>query len=294
MARSPEALCIEVRLEAAAAAEWAAAEAWEAGALGVEERSSPSGDTLLLLYTAAETADAVRQAVAEVPGALFGETRAVVETDWSQEWRKGLEAVRVGKRLVVRPSWIDVALGRDQVEVVIDPGQAFGTGGHVSTRLALEWIEAIACTGAFEPGHRALDVGAGTGVLALAALKLGVGTALGFDLDPLSGEACREWAERNGLGDRMTAFVGPIDAISEGEFDWVFANLLKREMLPIASEIAAATRAGGHAVFSGLLASEREEVEARLAAAGFGATRARAAVDPNGDEWISLLMRRGS
>jgi ribosomal protein L11 methyltransferase len=283
-----------VRVDDATAGEWAAAEAWEAGAIGVEERELPSGGTVLFLYAARDREPAVREAVAGVPGARVAQSEPVADEDWSQAWRAGLDAVRVGERLVVRPSWIDASLAPGQVELVIDTRRAFGKGGHASTRLALEWIEALSREGALGPGVRVLDVGTGTGVLALAALALGAGFAVGFDVDPLSGESAREWAEKNGLARRLALFVGPIDAIAGAEFDLVFANLLKRELLPLAGALAAATRPGGHAVFSGLLADERGAVRAALARAGFEPLRERSAADANGDEWISLLMRRGA
>lgn len=301
---TPACFCVQLELEDAALAEWAAAEGWEAGALGVEERTTPAGGTLLLIYSPSDRLEAVQRAVLAVIGARLSKVEPVVETDWSQAWKEGLEAIRVGERLVVRPSWIPVVLAPGQVEVVVDPGQAFGTGGHVSTRLALQWIEALANEGegagepgragqgGFTPATRVLDVGCGTGVLALAALKLGAGRAVGFDLDPLAGEALREWAARNQLSHRLAGFVGPIEALAGARFDWVLANLLKRELLPIAGEIAALTRPGGYAVFSGLLASERSEVQARLEAVGLADARARSAVDANGDEWISLRMQR--
>jgi ribosomal protein L11 methyltransferase len=283
-----------VCVDDAAAGEWAAAEAWEAGAMGVEERGLSSGGTVLLLYAAGDREPAVQEAVAAVPGARVAKSEPVADEDWSQAWRAGLDAVRVGERLVVRPSWIDASLAPGEVELVIDPGQAFGTGGHASTRLALEWIEALSREAVLGPDVRVLDVGTGTGVLALAALALGAGFAVGFDVDPLSGESARRWAERNDLAGRLAIFVGPLDAIAGAEFDLVFANLLKRELLPLAGALAAATRPAGLAVVSGLLAGEHDVARAALARAGFETLRQRSAADANGDEWISLLMRRGA
>lgn len=304
-ARTSGSFCLEVACPDAQAAELAGAEAWAAGAEGIEEREEASGRTRLLVYAPASAVDGVRDALlahaAGVPAARrpgIGDVAPVQSTDWSQAWREGLEAIRVGERLVVRPSWIESPLEPGQVELVIDPGQAFGTGGHVSTRLALDWLEEIARGGAesaagLAPGDRVLDVGTGTGVLALAALALGAGTAVGLDLDPESGHAARHWARVNGLSARLAVFVGPLDALGASGFDWLVANLLKREMLPIAGPMAAALRAGGHAVFSGLLARERAEVETALAREGFVPVAARTSVDANGDEWISFLMQRG-
>lgn len=291
----PRSFSIAVEVDDPVAAEWASAEAWEAGAIGVEERELSAGLTGLVLYAEMDRVAAVTAAVATVPGTRVGATEEIVAKDWSQAWREGLTAIAVGERLVVRPSWIDVVLEPGQVEVVIDPGQAFGTGAHVSTRLLLDWIEELAGEGAFDAQTRFVDVGVGTGVLALAALKLGAGRGVGFDLDPLAGAATREWAERNGLAERLHAFVGPVEAIGPTpRFDWVFANLLKREMLPIAEELARITVPGGRAIFSGLLAREQDEVETALARAGFGASQPRTAVDLNNDAWVSLVMTRGA
>lgn len=289
----PETLCLEVDAPDGGAAEWVAAEAWASGASGVEEREGSGGRTLLLVYAPADQMAAVEEAAASVPGAVLAPPSAVDATDWSQAWREGLEPVHVGERLIVRPGWTSVSLEPGQVEVVVDPGQAFGIGGHVSTRLALEWIEQVAREEeAFGAETRILDVGSGTGVLALSALKLGAGRAVGFDLDPLAGAAALETAARNGLAGHFDGFVGEISVVVGQHFDWVFANLLKREMLPIADAIAGATRTEGHAIFSGLLAAEGDEVAAALCEVGFGSTRTRTGVDSNGDDWVSLLMTR--
>ena len=289
----PETFCVEAEAPDPQAAERVAAEAWASGASGIEEREGWAGRITLLLYAPADRVKDVHDAVAALSGVALSAPAPVAPTDWSQAWRQGLEPVHVGECLVVRPSWTPFDLGPGQVEVVVDPGQAFGTGGHVSTFLALEWIETVAREEeAFHATTRVLDVGAGTGVLALSALRLGAGRAVGFDLDPVACASARETARRNGLADRFGVFVGPISVVIGATFDWVFANLLKREMIPIAAEMANATHSGGRAIFSGLLAREHDEVESALTSVGFGSTRSRRGVDPNGDEWISLLMTR--
>jgi ribosomal protein L11 methyltransferase len=114
-----------------------------------------------------------------------------------------------------------------------------------------------------------------------------------FDLDLEAAPAARFWAERNGLADRLSVLTGPIEAIRSAPFDWLFANLLKCELLPLAEQVAGFTRRGGRAIFSGMLAKEREEVESALARVGFTTQGVRTLRDATGDEWMSLLMLRG-
>lgn len=281
--------CLEVSVADTAVAERVAAEAFEAGALGLEERDEGDGITLRL-YTVQERVAELRGALAAACGAqvTFGAAEPLSAVDWSQAWKDGLEPVIVSPRLVVRPSFCAPVAG-SAAEVVIDPGQAFGTGGHASTRLALEWVDALAPS---LPGARVLDAGCGSGVLALAALRLGAQQALGFDLDPLAPAAALENAQANGLAGRLQVFTGPLDALSGPPFDLVLANMLSSEFLPLAAGLAAQTAAQGAVVFSGLLAEEREKVAAALAAAGLRVVEERGQRDPNGDLWLALLTRR--
>jgi ribosomal protein L11 methyltransferase len=274
----------------AGAAERLAAEAWAAGAVGIEEREA-NGAVELLIYSPAAGAKAVRAAVAAAAGqGAVAAVEPLPETDWSEHWKRGLEAIEVSPRLLIRPSFVAHTPAPGQAELTIDPGQAFGTGGHVSTRLALEWIDAVAP--GLPPGARVLDVGTGTGVLALAAVRLAEARAVAFDCDPLATAAARENAAANGLAAGIDLFTGPLDALGDVVFDLVVTNLFENEMLPLLGGIAAHTRPGGHAVFSGLLASEAEEAASAVTAAGFTAVDSRAAVDANGDRWTALLMKR--
>ena len=272
------------------AAEWISAEAWSAGAAGVEERDS-GGRVELLIYAPVAKIAAVRDGVSQTRVALDLEPpEMVLETNWAEQWKQGLEAIVVSTRLVVRPSFVDHPLEPGQLELVVDPGQAFGTGGHASTRLSLEWIDAL--VGDLPTAARVLDVGTGTGVLALAAIRLAGARAVAFDLDPLAAEAARENAEANRVREGLNLFTGPLDALAPIGFDLVVANLLKSEMLPLLGGIAERVRPGGYAIFAGLLASEADEVRAALAAKGFTPVGVREAVDANRDRWIALLMRR--
>jgi len=289
-ASAPRFFLLRVRAAGIAPAERLSAEAWAAGAAGVEERDVPGG-VELIIYAPSGAIGAVRAAVkASGDASAVSRAEAVAEADWSEQWKRGLQAIDVSPRLRVRPSFVAAAARPGQHELVIDPGQAFGTGGHESTRLALAWIDQIA--GALATGSTALDVGTGTGVLALAAIRLAGVRAVAFDLDPLAAPAARANAERNGLRSGLEVFTGSLAAIGDRRFDLLLVNLLKNEMLPLVPDLAARVSEGGGAVFSGILHHESSAVRAALEAAGFAFGGVRSARDANGDLWESLLMRR--
>ena len=282
---------IEVAGDSEALREQAAAEAFEAGALGVEERDGPP--PVLWIYANAADAGPLLGALAQLAGLRVGAPEALPDTAWSEAWKEGLEAIVISPRLVVRPSFAPAPAGFAGAELVIEPGQAFGTGGHASTRLALEAIEGLPA--AALAGARVLDVGCGTGVLSLAALALGAASATGCDVDPLATAAAREAAAANGLGKRFALYTGSLAALgprAAGAFDVVVANLLRRELEPLLAAIARACRPGGHVILSGLLESERERVEPRLDALGARVVAVRCFSDATGDGWLSILGLR--
>jgi ribosomal protein L11 methyltransferase len=267
--------------------ERAAAEAFGAGALGAEERDGPP--PALWIYADAAAAAALRSALAPFAELAVGEPEPVPERAWSEAWKEGLEAIVISPRLLVRPSFVPPPAGFAGRELLIDPGQAFGTGGHASTRLALEAIAALPA--AALAGARVLDVGCGSGVLALAALALGAGRALGCDLDPLATAAARGAAQANACAARFALFTGSLDALgprAAGAFDLVVANLLRRELEPLLGAIARAVRPGGQVILSGLLASERARVEAALAGLGLDVAWGHEVTDATGDAWLAL------
>jgi len=191
---------------------------------------------------------------------------------------------------LVRPSFSERAPEPGQAVLVIDPGQAFGTGGHATTRLALELVCALPA--ARLAGARVLDVGTGTGVLALGALALGAGRAVGCDTDPLGSEAARENARINELADRLDVYTGSVDAVGAAGFDLTLANMIRSELTPLLAGLAAATRTGGEIVFSGLLATERERFEIEASRHGFEPIEVRVELDGIGDRWLACRARR--
>jgi len=270
--------------------EVALAEAWEAGASGVEESLEGAGPPrAAFIYAPAERADAVRCAVATALGVAGGVEAPVpvVAEDWAEHWKRELGPVQVSPRLRIRPSFAAPEPAPGRIELVIDPGQAFGTGGHASTRLALEWLDARSDR---LPGARVLDVGTGTGVLAIAALALGAAHVTAFDLDPLAAPEARRWARHNEASAELSLFTGSIEAVAGPAYDGIVANLLRRELLPLVPALAERLGPDGWLVLSGLLAPERAEVERAFAPLGLRVAGERREPEPGDDPWISLWL----
>lgn len=270
-------------------AEWAAAEAFAAGATGVEE-CVEDGRVTFAIYAPEPAVEPVRAALA-LAGVEVLSVSPVASQDWSEAWKEDLEAILVSPRLAVRPSCVALPEEPGRRVLEIDPGQAFGTGAHESTRLALEGVDALA--GTLGETDVLLDVGTGTGVLALAALALGCGRALGLDLDPLAAQACRENAERNGLAERLPVFVGGVEALHpQRRFAAIAANLLWSELAPVLPAIAQLLVPDGHAVFSGLLESQAPELVAAAGSHGLREERRLRRVDASDVTWVALVMIR--
>ena len=204
-----------------------------------------------------------------------------VTDDWTYAWREYYVAQRIG-RVVVVPSWIDEPLREGETAVRIDPGMAFGTGLHPTTRGCLSLLQDL------EPmPSRVLDVGCGSGILALAALALGAHAAVAIDTDPLAVEATRANAALNGLAERIVARQGSLGATPDERYVLVLANLVASLLVELAPRLAAHTADGGTLVAGGIVATRSAEVRSALEAAGFAVRRA---VDDG--EWLSLRLER--
>ena len=206
--------------------------------------------------------------------------RAVDDADWTDAWKRHYVAQRIG-RVVIVPSWAEEELMPGEVAVTLDPGMAFGTGLHPTTRGCLELLQAI------EPMPATiLDVGCGSGILSLAALRLGAVRAVGIDTDPLAVAASRENAERNGLADRFEARLGTLTEGAAERHPLVVANLVAAVLVELAAAIAAHLAPAGILLASGIIEPRADEVEAALLAAGLGVVERRA-----DGEWVSLRLR---
>lgn len=182
----------------------------------------------------------------------------VAEQDWVRLTQSQFDPIRISGRLWIVPSW-HAAPDPDAINLELDPGLAFGTGSHPTTRLCLEWLEANIAPGT--PGPSVLDYGCGSGILGIAALKLGAGDALGIDIDPAALTAAVDNAAKNGVKLRI-AHSG--DATHE-TFDRVVANILTNPLMLLAPLLSSRLKPGGRLALSGVLESQAEQVIAAYA-----------------------------
>jgi ribosomal protein L11 methyltransferase len=242
----------------------------------------------------ASAAEAAAALTAEALGHLqaFGlrtigelRTRIVHEEDWAEAWKVYFPVLRVGRRLVIRPTWRRHRREPDDVVLALDPGMAFGTGLHPTTRLCLAALETLADRGAID-GARVLDVGCGSGILAIAAVKLGAAEALGVDTDPIAIESTLANARRNRLARRIHARVGSLPSL-EPAFDVVLANLIAGVLVPLAGPLRDELRPGGTLLASGIFIDREGEVRAAFEAAELVVTERSAEGD-----WVALTAIR--
>jgi len=177
----------------------------------------------------------------------------IEDKDWEREWMDNFHPMRFGERLWICPSWRDVP-DPDAVNVMLDPGLAFGTGTHPTTSLCLTWLDGLDLE-----GKTVIDFGCGSGILAIAALKLGAAQAIGIDIDPQAIQASRDNAERNGVADRLSLYL-PHQQPENLQADVVVANILAGPLRELAPLISVLPKAGGHLGLSGVLASQAESV----------------------------------
>jgi len=175
------------------------------------------------------------------------------DKDWEREWMDNFHPMQFGERLWICPSWRDVP-DPNAVNVMLDPGLAFGTGTHPTTALCLRWLDGIEMT-----DKTVVDFGCGSGILALAALKLGAKRVIGIDIDPQALQATKENARRNGVEDRLDVYL-PEDQ-PELEADVVMANILSGPLLELQSVITNYCKPGGLLVLSGILAEQVTRIE---------------------------------
>ncbi|MFJ5333335.1 50S ribosomal protein L11 methyltransferase [Pectobacterium sp. CHL-2024] len=215
------------------------------------------GDTdAIALYDAETDMNAVIAILEQEPLLGVGfkhKIEQLEDKDWEREWMDNFHPMQFGKRLWICPSWRDIP-DPTAVNVMLDPGLAFGTGTHPTTALCLQWLDGLDLE-----GKTIIDFGCGSGILAIAALKLGAARAIGIDIDPQAIQASRDNAQRNGVSERLELYL-PKDQPADLSADVVVANILAgplRELAPLISDLP---KAGGHLGLSGVLATQAEGV----------------------------------
>lgn len=247
----------------------------EVGALLTHVPPPPDPDAFVAALTAQ---------VREVSKGAAVAWRWQAHRDWETLWRQGLAPRRIGERLVVRPSWTSYTPLEGDLVLVLDPGVAFGTAEHATTRNALRLLEKQVA-----PGDLIADVGTGTGILAMAAVLLGAGNAVAYDTDPHACEAARENARLNGVEGRIEVVEGPLP--TEGPaFDGIVANIEWLRLSPLVAAAAARTRPGGWLALSGILLTQRHDALARCASLDLTPT----SEVEDGEWWAVALVRAGA
>jgi ribosomal protein L11 methyltransferase len=224
-------------------------------------------DIVKALIEKSGNTDAVTIAVSRIP-----------DQDWNESWKKGFTPLDVGRRFTILPPWEKRREGR--INLIIDPGMAFGTGHHETTRSCLVLMDKYAGYGAKE---RFLDLGTGTGLLAIAASKLGFRNVIAVDTDPLSIEAARKNIELNRVAG-IELFEGSIADVN-GVFDIIAANIISGVLVRLAPDIASCLSPAGIAILSGILAEQADEVIAAGEQSGMTVRE----LLPDG-KWVSIVI----
>ncbi len=210
----------------------------------------------------------------------------VQSEDWSSSWKANFKPLRVGRRLMIVPTWEEPPPCPDDIVLRLDPGMAFGTGGHETTRLCLELLEEIMDGMPILLTPAVLDLGTGSGILAMAAVRLGAGRVVAVDIDPQAVEVARENLALNDLADQVECDTTPLEKLT-GTFDVILANILAEELVRLAPQLIQRLSGGGMLVLSGILA-EREQ----LVRDGFACQELEYRETRRQGEWVTMVYRR--
>jgi ribosomal protein L11 methyltransferase len=206
--------------------------------------------------------------------------REVPDQDWNAVWVSSLQPVRIGRRIRIRQSWHPADEQFDGIELVIDPKRAFGTGYHATTQLVIEWLEDH-----IRGGERVLDVGTGSAILAMAAIRLGAASAMAIDIDPVAIECAREYGRSNGFGAELDLRVCSYETLEPG-YDIILANMDIRSLPALCRHLPRLLNRGGTVCLSGLQPQDFDEIVGVLAE-----TDLQIRTRTGREEWIALQLK---
>jgi ribosomal protein L11 methyltransferase len=271
---------------------------------GLRAAIDPSGSAVVRAYVPAGDRAALRAAIAGARVALghlqaFGlrpigdlQVQIVHETDWAEAWKSHFPVLRVGRHVVIRPTWRRHRRVPGDVVLALDPGRAFGTGLHPTPRMCLAGIERLADAGRLTRGAardgsaRVLDVGCGSGILSIAACRFGAGEVVGLDTDPIAVEASIANARRNRVARRLRFRRGSLPS-GDPPFDVVLANLIASLLVSLAVQLREEMRPGGALLASGIFGDREAEVAAAFEGVGLRITDRSLEGD-----WVALTATR--
>lgn len=218
--------------------------------------------------------------------------RSIEEDNWSEQWRSAFPPQKIGKRLVIAPTWDDIVPEPSEVLIRLDPGMAFGTGQHPTTQLALELLEA-----AIKEGEVVADIGTGSGILAIAAAKLGAKRVDAVDLDATTIPIARSNIQLNRAESIIRLHQGNgLNALERQKYPLIVANILTKVLLPMIPRCPQFLEPAGRLILSGILANEAAQIDAQLEANGFRVVEVRQLKESheliqNGENWVGILAQ---
>ena len=204
------------------------------------------------------------------------------DKNWNELWEKGREVIRISDKFVIKPTFKEYKAQPGEIVLTIDPKMSFGTGEHQSTKLIIKLLEKYV-----RPGICLLDVGSGTGILSIAAIKLGAAKTVAVDNDERCYENCIENCELNSVNCKVKIVRGEISNIKENNFDLIIANIHKDVLLNIADQIIEKLKPKGIVILSGLLLTDKEDIEEHYTKTGFETLEIETM-----DEWIAMVLKR--
>ena len=268
----------------------------EMNAIGVELRECPDATTQLIAYYPLDDrvgarVQKLRDFLEKLP--TWGIQAHPAEIDlkrvesqaWAETWKSAFTPQRIGKRLLIIPTWDDTIPDETDLLIRLDPGMAFGTGYHPTTRLSLELLERTV-----KPAQHVADIGTGSGILAIAAVKLGAAEVDATELDRTAIPVAESNFRTNGVARQINLFQGDGIKNLQGTYHLIVANILTKAILPIIPHCPSYLHAEGHVIFSGILETEREQVQEVLADNGLQCVHVAREAE-NGVTWVAILSR---